>query len=250
VKNYTQVERDMDNHKATIEGDDAMKAIFLSIFFRMRGIPQRSGWMPVALGILALACLSSAPAFGQTWNGSTSDLWLTGTNWNGNTAPNSSAAIVDILSATNNPVVLNGSASISTLTMGASTSLNVTSGVFTLYGASISNAGMISLDSQLQLNDNVTLSGAGSLTMVAGQFGTTGSGQGCTLTNQGNILGYGVIGSNVGALYQNLSFSNSGTVNANSSGNVLSIQGTGASITNSGTLEATGGGILDLTTSA
>jgi len=109
---------------------------------------------------------------------------------------------------------------------------------------------MISLDSQLQLNDNVTLSGAGSLTMVAGQFGTTGSGQGSILTNQGNILGYGVIGSNSGALYQNLSFNNSGTVNANSSGNTLSIQGTGASITNAGTLEATAGGILDLTTSA
>jgi hypothetical protein len=167
--------RDMGSHKATIEGDDAMKAIFLAIFFRMRGIPQRSGWMPVALGIFALACLSSAPAFGQTWNGSVSDLWLTGTNWIGNTAPNSSTAVVDILSATNNPVVLNGSASISTLTMGASTSLNVTAGLFSLYGASISNAGMISLDSQLQLNDNVTLSGAGSLTMVAGQFGTNGA---------------------------------------------------------------------------
>ena len=215
-----------------------------------RRIPQRSGWTPFVLGVLALICFSSAPAFGQTWNGSASDLWVTGTNWNGNTAPNSSTAVVDILSATNNPVVLNASTSVSTLTMGSSTSLNVTAGVFTFYGASISNAGMISLDSQLQLNDSVTLSGAGTLTMVAGQFGTTSAGQGSTLTNQGTIVGYGLIGSNSGALYEDLSFSNSGTLNANSSGNTLFIEGDGSSITNSGKFEATGGGILDIAPSS
>ena len=210
--------------------------------------PQDSGWIPIVLGVLALVCSSAAPALAQTWNGSTSDLWLTGTNWSGNTAPNSSSAVVDILSATNNPVVLNGSASISTLTMGSPTSLNITSGVFSVYGASISNAGMISLDSQVQLNNNVTLSGAGSLTMVNGQFGTNSTGY--TLTNQSTIVGYGLIGSNTGALYQNMSLSNSGTINANSSTNTLMIAGTGTSTSNSGTLEATGGGILDLVTSS
>ena len=223
-----------------------MKAISLAIFPRTTRIPQRSGWTPAVLGVLALICFSAAPAFGQTWNGSASDLWVTGTNWNGNTAPNSSTAVVDILSTANNPVVLNASTSVATLTMGSSTSLNVTAGVFSIYGASISNAGMISLDSQLQLNDSVTLSGAGTLTMVAGQFGTSSGGQGSTLTNQSTIVGYGFIGSNSGALFQDLSFSNSGTLNANSSGNTLTIEGTGASLTNSGTFEATGGGILDI----
>ena len=211
-------------------------------------IPHHTGWIPIALALLALVCFAPVSAFAQTWNGSTSDLWLTGTNWNGNTAPNSSSAVVDILSSTNNPVVLNGSASISTLTMGSSTSLNITSGVFSVYGATISNAGMISLDSQVQLDNNVTLSGAGTLTMVNGQFGTNGTSY--TLTNQSTIVGYGLIGSNSGALYQILSLSNSGTINANSSTNTLTITGTGTAISNSGTLEATGGGILDLATSS
>jgi hypothetical protein len=200
--------------------------------------------LPAALGLFALLCLCPAAATAQTWTGTTSDLWTTGTNWTGGTDPNSSSAVVAISSTVNNPVILNANASISTLTMGASTSLDITAGTLSVFGTSISNAGSISLGSLLQLVNNVTLSGAGTLTLAGGQIGTNGNAY--TLTNQSTIAGYGTIGSNVGADYPYLSLNNSGTINANSSANTLTIAGNGTAFTNSGTLEATAGGILDI----
>src|SRR5580658_602797 len=200
----------------------------------------------IASALLALLCLCTAAATAQTWTGTTSDLWTTGTNWTGGTAPNSSSAVVGISSTANNPVQLNANTSISTLAMGASTSLDITAGTFSVFGTSISNAGSISLDSLLQLANNVTLSGAGTLTLVNGQIGTNGSQY--TLTNESTIVGYGTIGSNSGADYPYLSLANGGTINANSNGNTLYIQGSGTTFANSNTLEATGGGTLYLGT--
>jgi len=198
----------------------------------------------LAFGVLALVCLGAAPAFGQTWIGTVSDLWFTAGNWSPGTVPNSGSAVVTISNATNNPVILNSSATISTLTMGSASSLDVTGGVWSIAGTSIANTGSISLSTQMQLANSVTLSGAGSLTMVAGQMGTNGGAQ--TLSNSSTILGSGFIGSNSGALSQNLSLNNSGTIDANSSGNTLQIEGTGVT-TNTNLLEATGGGILNIT---
>ena len=62
--------------------------------------------------------------------------------------------------------------------------------------------------------------------MTGGGIGTDSNGY--TLTNQTLIQGYGLIGSNAGAVYENLSLNNSGTVTANSSGNTLTIGGDGA----------------------
>ena len=97
-----------------------------------------------------------------------------------------------------------------------------------------------------RLIGNTTLSGTGSVLLNGGLLGTNSAGY--TLTNGVSILGWGVIGSNIGSDYQNLSLSNTGTINANSSGNTLSIQGTGGSIVNTNLLEATGGGTLNLST--
>jgi fibronectin-binding autotransporter adhesin len=217
---------------------------FRTIRSTVRRNLQISGWIPAALCIIAMLCCSSIPAFGQTWIGSTSDLWTTGTNWSGNTSPNSSSAVVTISSTANNPVQLNANTSISTLAMGASTSLDITAGTLSVFGTSISNAGSISLDSLLQLANNVTLSGAGTMTLAGGQIGTNGTAY--TLTNSSTIAGYGTIGSNQGADYPYVSLNNSGTINANSNANTLYIAGSGTSFTNSGTLAATAGGILDI----
>src|SRR5580658_2900113 len=73
----------------------------------------------LAFGVLALVCLGAAPAFGQTWIGTVSDLWFTAGNWSPGTVPNSGSAVVTISNATNNPVILNSSATISTLTIGS-----------------------------------------------------------------------------------------------------------------------------------
>jgi hypothetical protein len=209
---------------------------------------ERWRCVPVAVAILALVPFFATPAFGQTWNGSTNNNWFAGTNWLLGTAPNSSSAVVTIENGTNNPVMLNAPASISTLTLGSSNSLDVTAGLWSIFGASISNAGSITLDSQLQLNNTLTLLGAGKLTLAGGEIGASSSGQ--TLINQSTIQGSGLIGSNNGALYQNLSLNNSGTIDANSSGNTLTIGGTGTAITNTGLFEASNSGTLDLTTSS
>ncbi len=210
------------------------------------GFP-RTGWLPVALAVAVLAFFTSAPASAQTWNGGTDNSWFTGTNWSGDAAPNSAGAVVTIANATNNPVQLNSQAEVSTLSMGTGTSLDLNAG-FIVAGGSISNAGSITGSSELRLANNLTLSGAGTLTLAGGQIGTDGNGR--TLTNQSTINGFGLIGSDAGIDFPNLSLNNSGTIDANSSGNTLTIGGTGGSFTNSGTFEATGGGTLQLSTPA
>ena len=68
-----------------------------------------------------------------------------------------------------------------------------------------------------------------------------------TLNNEVTIEGTGVIGSNVGALYQGgMSLNNSGIIDANVAGQTLTIQVGGGSVINSNVFEATGGGILNL----
>ena len=108
--------------------------------------------------------------------------------------------------------------------------------------------GTLALGGQLRIVSDTTLSGPGSVIMSGNaQIGSDGNGY--NLTNQSTIQGSGVIGSNVGVLYPNLNLNNGALVNANSSGNTLSIQGTG-NTTNTGTLEATAGGILNLATNS
>src|ERR1039458_8844018 len=211
-----------------------------------------TGRVQATLIILALACFASAPASAQTtnWNGSAGDsAWSTSTNWDSGVPTGSTAT--NILNTTDNPVQLNSTAGVSTLTLGSGNSLDIngTAGLV-VAGGSISNGGLINLtdtNSYLQLNADLTLSGTGTLAMAGGQIGTNGNTY--TLTNQSTINGYGIIGSN-NATFRHLSLNNSGTIDANSSGNVLSIQGDGGSNVNSGTMEATSGGILDLATNA
>ena len=114
---------------------------------------------------------------------------------------------------------------------------------------SIVNNGTIALNaggynnSFLQLQANTTLSGGGTVTLgsdgTATAFIQQGQG-GLTLTNADNtIQGYGVIGNG------GLTVINNGTINANVSGQTLTLNGSGG-VTNTGTLEATGGGILGI----
>ncbi len=88
-----------------------------------------------------------------------------------------------------------------------------------------------------------TLSGTGTVNLASGSS-FEGDNTSSTLTNQSTIAGAGSI----------ISFSNTflldntGTVNANVSGGTLTLYSSGGSstITNTGTLEATGGGLLNL----
>src|SRR5208283_134060 len=136
----------------------------------------------------------------------------------------------------------------STYTAGAAGSSTITKIQGTLNLGTVSGS-TLALGGALELINNTTIMmpGSASVTMTNGQIGTNGNEY--TLTSNGLIQGWGVIGSN-NTTYEDLSLDNTGTINANSSGNTLSIQGTGTSITNAGTFEATGGGTLNLATAA
>jgi len=85
-----------------------------AVFSVMNGEPGRSAWMPLALALLALACFSSAPAFGQAnWNGSSDDNWFNAGNWSGGVPTSSTDAFID--SITNNPVLIGGAPPMSTI---------------------------------------------------------------------------------------------------------------------------------------
>jgi hypothetical protein len=111
----------------------------------------------------------------------------------------------------------------------------------TLGTGTYTNAGTITLNSSGPQSDlvigasSVTLGGTITMSNSANNLITGGTGD--TLTNQGTIQGAG----NIGDL-TSLALVNSGTINANQSAG-LTIAAKGG-VTNSGTLEATGGGTL------
>jgi hypothetical protein len=121
---------------------------------------------------------------------------------------------------------------------GATTVLNgaiVDDGTFAINGAT-GNA-------IVNLGSNVTLSGGGAITMASGSGGTAflrGGGFKLTNTND-SIEGAGAIGDNAA-----LTIVNQATIDANASGQNLNLNAGGGSVTNTGTLEATGGGVLNI----
>ena len=145
-------------------------------------------------------------------------------------------------------VTLDMSASVADLTVGGGNSLSFNpSTTLNVYGPNIYNSGQIAVtaggynNSFLQLQGSTTLSGGGTVTLgsdgTATAFILKGT-SGLTLTNADNtIQGYGTIGNG------GLTLANAGTINANSFGNTLTLNGSGG-VTNTGTLEASNGGIL------
>jgi hypothetical protein len=132
----------------------------------------------------------------------------------------------------------------STYTAGAATLTSIT-GTLNL-GTSTGSTLALGANGQLRLTGNTTLSGPGSLTMTTSgsnvaQIGSDGTLN--TLTNQTTIQGSGLIGSNVGSLYSDLSLTNSGTVNA--TGGTLTIAGSGTT-SNTGTMAVQSASTLDI----
>lgn len=218
---------------------------------RRRGICKTWG----TGGTLALLLLVCGPAaLGQSWNGSVSDVWDVAGNWTTNTVPSSSSAAVTIGTAINNPVLLDISATVDTLTLeNSDNSLTLLSGNnLTVAGNAISNAGTITIQSSASLlgvvsEQSTSLSGAGTITLAGGTLGTASSSTMATWDDGDNTIeGYGNIGG-AGLDPGGLTFANSGTVLANVSGQTLSFSGgTGAvTLTNVALAEATNGGTLE-----
>jgi hypothetical protein len=194
----------------------------------------------------------------QTWNGSVSDLWGTAGNWTPNTVPNSSAASVVITNATDNPVLINIAPTIANLQIGGTNSATLENGEsLTIAGGagagSLSIAGTLTIGSTGSFTDlilagtsgsAITLSGGGSLTLSDSPNNRVYSTTGDTLTNDaGNtIQGAGQLGINNAGF--GFTLNNAGIINANQS-NPLQIAPSNT-VTNTGTLEATNGGTLEL----
>jgi hypothetical protein len=222
-----------------------------------------------ALGVFAIACLSIAPAFGQCGSlPAPSDTAVaSGGNFNvaGTWVTNTGATVVP--NSTYNTCIVNGtlaspgtvymvstnSGSVLNLQVGANNTLSLTS--FTglgVYGTQIINNGSINLtaaggyEAGLSLNASTTLSGAGTLTLSSTTGGAAVLGDALnssvTLTNASNIVG----GGDIGGVNNYLVFSNSGTVNANASGQTLALYTAAGAATNTGLMAASNGGTLEL----
>ncbi len=210
-----------------------------------------------------LALVSNLPAVHaqttDTWSLGTSGVWNVAGNWSADAVPNNdvpSGATYNVgITDGTSTVTLNTSATINDLTIGSGNTLAINNGQFlAVVGPTIANSGSILINGgagnngSLLLNGNVTLSGGGTLTL-AGLSGGGGAyiqqqANGVTLTNQSTIQGAGTIGNS------GLTLNNSGTINANTAAGVAGILLNGdGGITNTGLLEATGGGTLTLATS-
>ena len=221
-------------------------------------VPRKILLCSVSVLGLAVSGGSLSPAFADTctlgspatWSLGSNGTWNTATNWSPSVVPTGGVNVCIVDNAST--VTIDTNPSIGQLQLGTGNGLNLNVNQSLSVGSNITNAGSIVISGALQLTGSSILSGPGTLTLNAGinsePNGAAGTDGGFyTLTNQSTIQGNGVIGSNAGALYSRLNLNNSGLVNANTTGKILTIEG-GLGFSNSGTLEATNGGTLNLAT--
>src|SRR5271165_3834478 len=199
-----------------------------------------------------MLAFSAAPAFAactltspSTWSFGASGDWNTGGHWTPSGVPNSSSTNVCIVDT----VSLDVSVSVASLQLALGNGLNVNAGeTLNIFGPSFLNAGAFAINGAsgnaiVNIDGNTSLSGGGTLTLNSGAGGSAFlRGSGTTLTNVDNtIQGSGEIGDS-GALAIN----NEATIDANVSGRTLDVNAASGGVTNTGTLEATSGGTLQL----
>jgi len=186
----------------------------------------------------------------DTWTGSGGNSnWSTAGNWNNGAITSGENILINLTTAATTD---DQSFTIGTLTLSnAGDSVSLNNNVQTTVSGNISNAGTITFNAAgnttgLFLNNSLTLSGSGSIVLTSGNNNYTGllyGTSGAVLTTSSNIVGAGTVGNG------ELNFVNSGTMNANMNGLDLFVNpdtcGT-CTNTNTGTLEATNGGILTL----
>ena len=144
-------------------------------------------------------------------------------------------------------VNLTTTGNVANLTIGANNTLNVTpAGGLTIYGTSFANTGALNVNggagfnSFFYLANAVTFSGSGVTTLTASPGGGDlffRNGGGGSLINQSTIRG--------GANFDSgMAINNQGTFDANTTGQALRFSS--GPITNTGTMRATGGGVLSI----
>ncbi|HEY7388103.1 MAG TPA: S-layer family protein [Bryobacteraceae bacterium] len=184
----------------------------------------------------AATCILSSPT---TWTLGSSSVWGTAGNWTPATVPNSNSTNVCIVDGTST-VSLNGSFTVGDLQLASGNTVALGGNTLNVGGTSIVNAGAItSANGNLTLQNNVTLSGGGTITTTSDTFINQAS-AGLTLTNMDNtIQGTGQYGQNGLAIVNQ----SGGTINA--LGGTLSLNGSGT-ITNAGLIGAVSTGALQI----
>lgn len=227
--------------------------VFAKKELRFAGISRKT---ILLITILLAACLPPIQAAAQNdaWKGGAGN-WSNASKWTGGIPSGTSNALIDNGNAAASPVRLDVNGSATNLTIDSDDSLNFNNGVSLSIGATgggtISNAGHLNMNSTgtstvlVVVNAGgagVTLTGGGTLTMsnnTNNVIGVFGGG----LTNLSNtIQGAGHIGNT------QMGLNNKGTINANIGGTsanplIIDTAGTGS---NTGRLEATNGGTLEI----
>ena len=202
--------------------------------------------------LVSLIAVGAYPnsAFGQiTWTGGAGS-WSNVNMWSPNPCapnppcyPNNQTPLPDVAIDGGNskasPVTLDVSSYINNLTIDSDDSLGFNNGdSLWIWGTTLNNAGQITVNSSnggsglIIAGANVTLSGGGTLTLAGGVVSTSNGLQ--VLTIQETIQGSGQLG---------VTFNNQSVVDANGASPLI-IYPWGTD-TNSGTLEASGGGLLE-----
>ena len=141
-----------------------------------------------------------------------------------------------------------GGANLSGVTISNGSTYTAGPGTTTQLNGAIVNDGTFAINGAtgnavVNLGSTVTLSGKGTITMASGTSGSAFlRGSGLTLTNTNDTIeGSGLIGDS-----GQLTLVNKGTIDANSKGQNLNLNEGNGAVTNTKTLEATAGGVLQL----
>ncbi|HWY22110.1 MAG TPA: hypothetical protein VNX26_12875 [Candidatus Acidoferrum sp.] len=210
---------------------------------------------PVVVGTVARRTMRNGPlsATTDTWTGgggSNTD-WSDASNWNNGAITTGENIVIGTTTAATT-IGVSEFFNVGTVTLSnAGDSVTIANNGTLEASGNISNAGTITFNAAgnvtgLFINNPLTLSGSGSIVLTSsnGQYtGTLYGTTGAILTTSSNITGAGTVGNG------ELNFVNSGTMNANQNGLNLLVNpdpcGT-CTNTNTGTLEATNGGVLTL----
>jgi uncharacterized repeat protein (TIGR01451 family) len=214
--------------------------------------------MTANLSVVANFTLTASTACNATgasiWTGGASNgNWSSASNWSTDEVPNGPGVSVCISDGHGAAQVnLDISVEVGSLVIDPGSSLTITNSQDFEVAQSIYNAGRINVSANgnptyLSMGGAVTLTGGGAVVMSVGANGNTpyirADVAGATLTNVNNtISGRGVFGTGGSSALSGFVNQSGGTVNANSSGNILIINSAGA--VNQGLWEASGGGVL------